>query len=174
MNVRYALIILFFLLPSYSFAQILSQKEARKSGLDVFFENNWNRVIYFDNINIDNLPGQKMPSVLDSLYYKHLSESDYKMFRTVDVGNRMNIFHLRSKQAKDGYLLVNERINDYISDCPPNESDEYRIEYILNNTPARTKRDVLQIIRLKEKTIREIEVSKEEATRIISVFISAR
>lgn len=166
------LILLPVFLSSYSSAQILSGKELRRIGLDMF--EGWDRIVYFDNMDIRNLPGQKMPSVFGDFYYQHLLNTDYKILRMVDLGRKINILHFRSKQAKDGYLLINERINEFLSDSPANEFEELKMEYIFNNTPVRTRRETMRIIRLRRKSIQNIEVKKDEMTGIVSVYINAR
>ena len=149
--------------------------------------------VYIDNIFIGKrccVDFDKIPSVLLKNYYcdylfecSHTTTSVNDPFSSInpkaikqlfiekcDMLSTNGILHIRTKKAKDGFLFVNKYIMDNVTklNC---ELERMEVLYMYNNKAVKTKKDVMQILRLREKRIQISEITQNERLGIIIVYI---
>lgn len=139
---------------------------------------------------IDNLPSEITSDVIDSVYYFKLNRLSYKTSVINDSVNRITECHLRSTKAKDGFLFVNECVSNTMrgieseddktgvfslkSKENPIVNSHYKITYVCNNKVIRTKREVLQLLRLRKKRIEVSQITRDDHLGIITVYITTK
>lgn len=150
--------------------------------------------VYIDNIFIGKrccVDFDKIPSVLlkKNYYCNYLFECSHIKFSVNDRFSSINpkaikrlfiekndilstkgIMHIRSKKAKDGFLFVNKCIMDKVANLNC-ELDKMEVLYVYNNKAVRTKKDVMRVLRLREKCIQISEITQDEQLGIITVHI---
>ncbi|MDR1544776.1 MAG: hypothetical protein LBS50_10315 [Prevotellaceae bacterium] len=156
--------------------------------LSVFYANAQNSIVpnsnkytlYIDNIlvgNEEDTDYSKIPAVLFENYYKEFADTvaSKKMIKefflekdTVCLKNRL---HIRTKQAKDGYLLINKTLSDKITECC-NGWNEIVISYVYNGKIVSTKKEVKQIFKLRAKKIQILSVEQDASTKVITINFS--
>lgn len=127
--------------------------------------NSYEQCIYIDNLT------QKLTSdIFVSTYYSKLKTSDFKTSQIIDTIHKKREVHIRTKKAKDGFLFVNKYIMDNVTklNC---ELERMEVLYMYNNKAVKTKKDVMQILRLREKRIQISEITQNERLGIIIVYI---
>lgn len=149
--------------------------------------------VYIDNIFIGKrccVDFDKIPSVLLKNYYcdylfecSHTKTSANDPFSSInpkaikqlfiekcDMLSTNSILHIRTKKAKDGFLFVNKYIMDNVTklNC---ELERMEVLYMYNNKAVKTKKDVMQVLRLREKSIQISEITQNEQLGIITVYI---
>lgn len=127
--------------------------------------NSYEQCIYIDNLT------QKLTSdIFVSTYYSKLKTSDFKTSQMIDTILKKREVHIRTKKAKDGYLFVNKCIMDKVANLNCG-LDKVKVLYVYNNKAVRTKKDVMWVLRLREKCIQISEITQDEQLGIITVYI---
>lgn len=148
-------------------------------------------IVYIDNIFVGKkccVDFDRISSILLENYYcKYLLECTQTEFLVNDPFSIMNpkaikqffiekndilstdgILHIRTKKAKDGYLLLNKHITGKIMECC-NNFNEVSVLYVYNGKIVSTKDDVKQLLKLREKDIEILSVTQEEKAKVITV-----
>src|SRR5574344_1610323 len=125
---------------------------------------------YEQYIYIDNLTQKLTSDIFISTYYSKLKTSDFKTSQIIDTIHKKKEVHIRTKNAKDGYLFVNKSIMDKFANLNC-ELDKMKISYVYNNKAVTTEKEVMQVIGLREKRIRILEIVQDEKWGIITVYI---
>jgi uncharacterized protein involved in tolerance to divalent cations len=156
--------------------------------LSVFFANAQNALIpnsnqhtlYIDNIIVGNERGtdySKIPAVLFENYYKEFADTFVckkmvkEYFLEKDTVCHKNSLHIRTKKAKDGYLLINKTLSDKIKECC-NDWNEVAVFYVYNGKIVSTKDEVRQVLKLRAKKIRILSVEKDKNTNVVTISFS--
>ncbi|MCL2562366.1 MAG: hypothetical protein FWE10_08650 [Rikenellaceae bacterium] len=115
---------------------------------------------YYGEIFVDSLFEPKNPKMIKDIYIERERED------LLHAGS----LHIRTKKAKDGYLFVNRKIMDKIAslDC---DLGGLQILYVYNNVAVTTKKDVMRLLGLRERRIRISEITYDELSREITVYI---
>ncbi len=160
--------------------------------------NNDNVVVYIDNIlvgKISCVDFNKIPSILLKNYYcecllqcssiefldkapsSKLNPKKIKKlfieYEDEDLLRRPADLHIHTTKAKDGYLFVNKSILDRISYLGSDWTN-LKISYMYNNRAVTTKKDVMQIIGLRKKRIKIVEILQDEQSGVLTVYIIAK
>ena len=140
--------------------------------------------VYLDNLLVGNEHGvdkSRIPDALFQNYYKeHIDFSnnaplpqkvDYgyikKVYIEIDTTIHKRHLHIRTKKAKEGFLSVNKSIMDSCS-----KAEKFSIVYVYNNRVVTTRKDVMQLLRLRKRHIRSLEITQNEQAEIIIVYIN--
>lgn len=149
--------------------------------------------VYIDNIIVGKrscIDFNKIPSVLLENYYcGYLIKCPWAEVMVKDTFSLINpkkikqiyieknsflstsgILHIRTKEAKDGYLFVNKMIMDKVANLNC-ELDKMKISYVYNNKVVTTKKDVMRVLGLREKCIQISEIIQDEQLGMIIVYI---
>ena len=102
-------------------------------------------------IYVDNLSQKSIPDIFVSTYYDKLKTSDFK-------------------KAKDGFLFVNKYIMDHVTNLNC-ELGKMKVLYIYNNKEVKTKEDVMSVLRLRKKSIQISEITQDEQSGLITVYV---
>jgi len=126
---------------------------------------------YIDNIYVgyDTLIYDKIPFALREYYYGKDSfriEIIKKTYLEKDTTYNKSNLHIRTKQAKDGYLFVNKIIMDKIKDSG---FDKCKVSYVYNNRVITTEEDVIRLLGLRKKRIQITDILQDEQS--ITVYI---
>jgi hypothetical protein len=133
--------------------------------------------LYIDNIMVGNEAGtdySKIPAVVFANYYKEFDDTvaRKKMIKEIflekDTVCNKNSLHIRTKKAKDGYLLINKTLSDKIKECCANYKDG-QISYVYNGKTVSSKDEVRQILKLRAKKIQILSVEQDENIKIITI-----
>ncbi|PVZ07800.1 MULTISPECIES: hypothetical protein [Bacteroidales] len=130
--------------------------------LSVFLEN------YYCNYLFKCSPAK--PSVNDPFPSVNPKAIKHLFIEKGDMLSTNSILHIRTKKAKDGFLFVNKCIMDKVANLNC-ESDKMEVLYVYNNKAVRTKKDVMRVLRLREKCIQISEITQDEQLGIITVYI---
>ena len=153
--------------------------------LSVFYANAQNTItpnsnkytLYIDYIMVGNeteTDYSKIPAVLYKSYYKEIADTFAskkmikKIFLEKDTIQHKNSLHIRTKKAKDGYILINKTIADKIKECC-NDFNEVLISYVYNGKTVHTKDEVMRILKLRAKKIQILSITQDENTKVITV-----
>jgi hypothetical protein len=152
-------------------------------------------IVYIDNIYVGKrccVDFNIIPSVLlENFYCKYLIDcsqinvsvndpfsiiTNLKTIKQISIekNDRLStdgIFHIRTKKAKDGYLLINETLSDKIKECCTNYN-EIQISYVYNGKIVSTKDEVNQILKLRAKKIQILYVEQDGNTKVITISFS--
>ena len=137
-----------------------------------------------DNLLVGNEQGidkSRIPDALFQNYYKeHIDFSDNAPFpQKVDHGYIKKVYieidttihkrhvHIRTKKAKEGFLCVNKSIMDSCF-----KVDKFSIIYVYNNRVVTTREDVMRLLRLRKRRIHRLEITQNEQSEIIMVYIN--
>lgn len=125
---------------------------------------------YEQCVYIDNLSPKLTSEIFINTYYSKLTVSDYKNSQIIDTVHHKRGVYIRTKKAKEGFLFVNRNImNKFTSlNC---DLGNMKILYVYNNKIATTKKDVMRVIKLREKNIQISEILQDEKSGIITVYI---
>ena len=124
---------------------------------------------------VDNLPANSLnikapsvTSVTDSLYYSKSNLKLYNLIVEVDFKRQVRIVYLTSSKADSGYLFINSRITDLITelhlDCP-------KVTYLINGDIVETEDEVLSLLALEKGRICELLISYFNNSNCIEVNI---
>lgn len=154
---------------------------------DAITPDSYRHTVYIDNIIVGNesvIDFKEIPSILFDNYYNEYinlsihdsatkivkSKMTKKIYFEKDTVHHENSLHIRTKKAKDGYLYVNKSIMDMVASLDY-DLDKLKVSYVYNNNVATTKKDVMQILGLREKHIRISEIVEDEQSGVIIVYI---
>jgi hypothetical protein len=133
--------------------------------------------LYIDNIMVGNeakTDYSKIPAVLFEYYYKEIASTfeSKKMIKEVflekDTIRHKKSLHIRTKKAKDGYLLINETLLNKIKEYCANYN-EVIIYYVYNGKTVSTKNEVMQILKLRAKKVQILSTTQDENTKVITI-----
>lgn len=121
-------------------------------------------------IYVDNLSQKSIPDIFVSTYYDKLKTSDFKISQVIDSIHKRREVHVRTKKAKDGFLFVNKYIMDHVTNLNC-ELGKMKVLYIYNNKEVKTKEDVMSVLRLRKKSIQISEITQDEQSGLITVYV---
>ncbi len=112
-----------------------------------------------DNLNLDNVP-----VVLLQYYYYKLSNDDFfEMKMVVDtLSNKRNLI-LLTKHAGDGYLFINNLINEWAINHSP-------FDYSIDRKIVKTKPMVEKLVSLKKESIDTVYMNNADRLVIIKTI----
>lgn len=125
---------------------------------------------------VDNLPASypdnrcvlAVVSIVDSLYYSKSKLKIYKPIVEVDFKRQVRIVHVRSSKAFSGYLFINSRVYDLITelhlDCP-------KVRYNINGHAVDTEDEVLALLALKSERISELLIRYIDESNCVIVSV---
>lgn len=122
-------------------------------------------------VDFDNLDQHLISDLFINTYYNKRKPSDYNSSQLIDSIHKRREVRLFPKMARSGHLYVNHYImeNVGVSSCG---IDRVKTVYVYNNREVITYKDVLHLLRLRERFIRVIELLKDEQLGIITVLIN--
>jgi hypothetical protein len=114
---------------------------------------------------IDNLLRENIPNILMEHYYNNLSDSDFHSAR-IEISKNDSIRYviLESKQAKSGYMYINEFSNNFISINKP-------VFYTINSDTINEKNLIIKLINLERSQIKSIDTLKLNKSNEIRILI---
>ncbi len=113
---------------------------------------------------------KSIPDIFVSTYYDKLKTSDFKISQVIDSIHKRREVHVRTKKAKDGFLFVNKYIMDHVTNLNC-ELGKMKVLYIYNNKEVKTKEDVMSVLRLRKKSIQISEITQDEQSGLITVYV---
>jgi hypothetical protein len=112
---------------------------------------------------VDFLNRDKIPNVLKLYYYNNLEEQDfYTPQSIISKNDSTRTIHLKSKQAKEGYMFINKYSNDFVSN---NEN----IIYVIGQDTINSKEEVMKLIEMKRTEVVKVDTVKVEAHSLIII-----
>lgn len=117
-------------------------------------------------IYIDNLP-QDILCLAFQDYYSSIPACKYDSIQIISQESNLKEVFVTSPKARKGFLYVNRVVNDMFNTDPCPKI----IRYIYNNTSITSKKDVMQIVKLRKKNIKALNVSHDEQSNEIIVHI---
>ena len=127
---------------------------------------------YEQRIYIDNLDQRLIPEIFNDIYYFKFQKTEFKVdLQVIDTTHQTRNLYVYSKKAKDGYCFVNKIIMDKLKELSC-DLNRLKVSYVYNGKVVSTKNEIKQILGLKERNIQISEISKNEKSGIISVYIS--
>ena len=117
---------------------------------------------------IDNMAQDLIPDLFLNTYYNNLKKADYFISQTIDFVHTRREVHIRSKKARDGYLFVNKYITNNIVAY---DQKKMKVLYVYNNKIVKTKKDVMRVLRLRKKNIKNLEFIQDEQSGIVTLYI---
>lgn len=136
-----------------------TQRKQNISGEVIGFEKyNSKTVILIDFLNRD-----KMPVVLKTYYYNDLGEKDfYTPQSIISKSDSTRTIHMKSKQAKEGYLFINKYTNDFIT-------NNGNIIYLIGKDTINSKEEVIRLIEMKRSDVTKVDTIKRKAYNLIKI-----
>ena len=136
-----------------------SQRKQNISGEVIGFEKyNSKTVILIDFLNRD-----KIPDVLKTYYYNNLSEQEFFAPQSiVSKSDNTRTIHMKSKQAKEGYLFINKYTNDFIT-------NNGNIIYLIGKDTINSKEEVIRLIEMKRSDVAKVDTIKGKEYNLIRI-----
>ena len=100
----------------------------------------------------------------------NLKRQILKISQVIDSIHKRREVHVRTKKAKDGFLFVNKYIMDHVTNLNC-ELGKMKVLYIYNNKEVKTKEDVMSVLRLRKKSIQISEITQDEQSGLITVYV---
>ena len=117
---------------------------------------------------VDNLPQNILSNEVHEYYYRNLSQKQYRVkYQFIDPKAKQRIINAISRDAKSGYLFVNQRISERVN----NIEDRLIVQYTYNGTPVESAEEVKRLVRLRRKQISVCDVEVGLNQGIVSVYI---
>jgi uncharacterized protein involved in tolerance to divalent cations len=139
--------------------------------------------VYIDNLIIGNEQGNdfsKIPAVLLENYYKDLIDFPNKHFfgKSIkdiylekDTVRHKNSLHIRTKNAKDGYLFVNKIVSEKIQECCI-DFKNVTVSYVHNGKIISTKEEVKELLKLRKKKLKILSVTEDKENSVITIIFT--
>lgn len=126
---------------------------------------NYKVTIYFNG-----LPSELNPDFIAAFYSKNFKAFKFKGKTVIDDAHERTDVYFLSKKARDGFLFVNETILEFIEESNY-DKEGIKVAYVHNNVPVTTEEDLVQILRLRRRRIKDIDIHLDEPSRIINAYI---
>ena len=126
------------------------------------------------SILLDNLAQEFIPVLFYNTYYGSIKTNDYKSSQIMDTGHKKREVHIRTRKAKDGYLLVNKCVMDYVANNEDICFEGLKVAYVYNNKAVLTDKDVLKILSLRKRCIKVSDIVPDNQSGLITVYIHSR
>lgn len=118
---------------------------------------------------IDSLPCQLIPQCLREYYFTR--KNRVSMTNFVDATNHTNIVVGKSRMANKGFLSVNSRITRMVRDSSIVDSC-FVVSYVVNNNEVSSRRDIKNLIRLKESDVMYLDFTLNRSKKEITAAIT--
>ena len=129
---------------------------------------------YDISILLDNLAQEFMPVLFYNTYYGSIKTNDSKISQIIYTGHKKREIHIRTRKAKDGYLLVNKCIMDYIANNDDISFEGLKVAYVYDNKAVLTENDVMKVLSLRKRCIKVTDIVPDNQSGLIIVYIHSR
>lgn len=125
-------------------------------------------------IYVDNLDQRLIPEIFNATYYSKLKETDYKVdSQRIDTIQQKRDIYVYTKYAKEGYLLVNNKIMDKAKELDW-RLDGVKVSYMYNDKIISTESGVNRILKLKPGNMEISAILYDEKIKTISVYLKSK